>query len=100
MDCRKRDLRRLVEPWRRVTPRLIKGVPVSDVPGRAFRNAFARRSVEAMADRRSFERGLLYAANGRVGKPTLTASTVKAKVRGSSSYQVKLSLDDDDEPRT
>ena len=98
MDCRKRDLRRLGEPWRRVTPRLIKGVPVSDLPGRAFRNAFARRSVEAMADRRSFERGLLYAANGRVGKRTLTASTVKAKVRGSSSYQVKLSLDDDDEP--
>ncbi|MDQ6934367.1 MAG: SWIM zinc finger family protein [Actinomycetota bacterium] len=68
---------------------------MSDVPGRAFRNAFARRSVEAMADRRSFERGLLYAANGRVGKRTLTASTVKAKVRGSSSYQVELSLDDD-----
>jgi len=71
---------------------------MSDVPGRAFRYAFARRPVEAMADRRSFERGLLYAANGRVGKRTVTASTVKAKVRGSSSYQVRLSLDDDDEP--
>jgi len=35
--------------------------------GREFRKAFARRPVEAMADRRSFERGLLYAANGRVG---------------------------------
>ncbi len=69
-----------------------------DVPGRAFRNAFSRRSVEAMADRRSFERGLLYAANGRVGKRTVTASSVKAKVRGSSSYQVRLSLDDDGEP--
>ncbi len=52
---------------------------MSDVPGRAFRNAFARRSVEAMADRRSFERGVLYAANGRVGKRTVTASSVKAK---------------------
>ena len=60
--------------------------------------AFARRSVEAMADRRSFERGLLYAANGRVGKRTVTASTVKAKVRGSSSYRVSLSLDNHDEP--
>lgn len=69
-----------------------------EVPGRAFRTAFARRSVEAMADRRSFERGLLYAENGRVGKRTVTASSVKAKVRGSSSYQVRLSLDDDDEP--
>ena len=71
---------------------------MSDAPGRAFRKAFARRSVEAMADRRSFERGLLYAANGRVGKRTVAASSVKAKVRGSSSYQVRLSLDDDDEP--
>jgi len=81
-----------------VTPRLIKGVPVSDLPGRAFRNAFARRSVEAMADRRSFERGLLYAANGRVGKPAVTTSSVKAKVRGSSSYLVRLSLNDENEP--
>jgi len=40
---------------------------VPDAPGRAFHHAFARRSVEAIADRRSFERGLLYAANGRVG---------------------------------
>jgi len=62
--------------------------------GRKFRKAFARRPVEAMADPRSFERGLLYAANGRVGKRTVTESTVKAKVRGSSSYQVKLWLTD------
>jgi len=68
------------------------------LPGRAFRKVFGRRSVEAMADRRSFERGLLYAANGRVGKRTATESSVKAKVRGSSSYQVKLWLDDDGEP--
>ncbi len=62
--------------------------------GREFRKAFARRPVEAMADRRSFERGLLYAANGRVGKRTVNESSVKAKVRGSSSYQVMLWLDD------
>jgi uncharacterized Zn finger protein len=66
----------------------------TELPGRAFRKAFARRPVEAMADRRSFERGLFYAANGRVGKRTVTESSVKAKVRGSSSYQVKLWLDD------
>jgi len=47
-----------------------------------------------MADRRSFERGLLDAANGRVGKLTVTESSAKAKVRGSSSYQVRLWLDD------
>jgi uncharacterized Zn finger protein len=69
-------------------------VTAIELPGRAFRKAFARRPVEALADRRSFERGLLYAANGRVGKRTLTESSVKAKVRGSSSYQVKLWLDD------
>ncbi len=51
-----------------------------------------------MAGFRSFERGLLYAANGRVCKRTATDTSVKAKVRGSSSYQVKLWLDDDDEP--
>ncbi len=62
--------------------------------GREFRKAFARRPIEAMADGRSFDRGLLYAANGRVGKRTVTESTVKAKVRGSSSYQVKLWVDD------
>lgn len=71
---------------------------MSDLPGRAFRVAFDRRSVAAMADRRSFERGLMYAANGRVGQRTVTSSSVQAKVRGSSSYQVRLSLDDDGEP--
>jgi len=71
---------------------------LSDVPGHAFRNAFARREVAILADRRSFERGVLYAANGRVGKRTATGSSVKAKVRGSSSYQVRLWLDDESEP--
>jgi len=69
-------------------------VTATEWPGRAFRNAFARRPLEAMADRRSFDRGVLYAANGRVGKRTATELCVKAKVRGSSSYQVKLSLND------
>jgi len=64
----------------------------AELPGRAFRKAFARRKVEAFAGRRSFERGLLYAANGRVGRRTIEESMVKAKVRGSSSYQVKLWL--------
>jgi uncharacterized Zn finger protein len=36
---------------------------------------------------------MLYAANGQVGKPAATESSVKAQVRGSSSYQVKLWLD-------
>ena len=66
-------------------------------PGRAFRRAFARREVESLAGRRSFDRGALYAANGRVGKLVVTTASVKAKVRGSASYQVQLWLDDDNE---
>ncbi|MDP3951946.1 SWIM zinc finger domain-containing protein [Microbacterium sp.] len=66
----------------------------AEFPGRAFRRAFARRPVEALTDRRSFERGVLYAVNGRIGKRTVTESNVKAKVRGSSSYQVKLWLEE------
>lgn len=75
-------------------------VTAAEQPGRAFRRAFARRPVELMAGRRSFERGLLYAANGRVGRRTATETSVKAKVRGSASYQVKLWFDEDedDEP--
>lgn len=78
----------------------IAPVSAADLPGRAFRRSFARRPVEVMAGRRSFERGLLYAANGRVGRRTATETSVKAKVRGSASYQVKLWLDEDedDEP--
>jgi uncharacterized Zn finger protein len=66
-------------------------------PGRPFRRAFARREVETLAGRRSFERGVLYAANGRVGKLAVTSTGVKAKVRGSAAYQVQLGLDEDDE---
>jgi uncharacterized Zn finger protein len=66
---------------------------MSQTLGRGFCNAFARREVAAMADRRSFERGLAYATNGRVGKQTVTASSVAATVRGSASYQVRLWLE-------
>lgn len=67
-------------------------------PGRAFRNAFSRREVVGLTDRRSFQRGEWYAANGRVGIRTATTSSVTAKVKGSASYQVRLWLDDDGEP--
>lgn len=63
---------------------------MSELLSREFRELFARRPVEVLAGPRSFERGLLYAANGRVGKRTATADSVNAKVRGSSSYKVKL----------
>jgi hypothetical protein len=39
---------------------------MSDVPpGREFRRHFSRRSVQALAGARSFERGQLYAESGR-----------------------------------
>ncbi len=66
----------------------------AELPGRALRTAFARGPVEAMADRRSFGRGLLYAANGEVGKRTASDDSVAATVRGSSSYQVRRWLED------
>jgi len=59
-------------------------------PGREFRQLFSRRSVQALAGARSFERGQLYAASGRVGKRVGTDGSVTAKVRGTSSYKVKL----------
>jgi len=62
---------------------------LSDV-GREFRRLFSRRSVQALAGARSFERGQLYAASGRVGKRVGTDGSVTAKVRGTSSYKVKL----------
>lgn len=65
-------------------------------PGRAFRRVFTRREVESLAGHRTFERGVLYAANGRVRKLTTTATSAKAKVHGSTSYQVQLGLDGDE----
>jgi len=61
-----------------------------ELPGPGIRIEFARQAVESMADRRSFERGLLYAANGRVGKRTVTELSLTTMVRGSASYKVKL----------
>jgi uncharacterized Zn finger protein len=67
---------------------------MSDVPpGREFRKLFSRRSVQALAGARSFERGQLYAASGRVGRRVATDGSVAAKVRGTSSYKVNLWLD-------
>jgi len=64
---------------------------MSDVPpGREFRKLFSRPSVQALAGARSFERGQLYAASGRVGKRVGTDGSVTAKVAGTSSYKVKL----------
>jgi len=67
---------------------------MNDVPpGREFRMLFSRRSVQALAGARSFERGQLYAASGRVGRRVGTDGSVTAKVRGTSSYKVKLWVD-------
>lgn len=65
-------------------------------PGRQFRQAFSRPTVRSLAGPRSFERGLLYAENGRVTKLNVTDSRVEATVRGSSSYRVRLWIEDEE----
>lgn len=65
--------------------------------GREFRRVFARRELQALAGRRTFERGMEYALDGRVSKVSTTTDGAKAKVRGSVSYDVEL-WSDDDEP--
>jgi uncharacterized Zn finger protein len=58
---------------------------------------FARRELLALGGRRTFERGLDYALDGRVSKVNTTSDSAKAKVRGASTYQVELWCDDEDE---
>jgi uncharacterized Zn finger protein len=48
---------------------------------------FARRELLAMGGRRTFERGMDYALDGRVSEVSTTSDGAKAKVSGSASYQ-------------
>ena len=65
-------------------------------PNRDFRRTFSQRAVASFAGRRSYERGLLYAENGRVRKLRAEGSSVEATVRGSSSYRVRLWVEDEE----
>ncbi|MFZ5869188.1 MAG: SWIM zinc finger family protein [Actinomycetota bacterium] len=65
-------------------------------PGRELRRTFSRQAVASLAGRRSYERGLLYAENGRVRKLRAEESSVEATVRGSSSYRVRLWVEDEE----
>ncbi len=69
---------------------------MSDGVGRGFRRVFARRELQAIGGRRTFERGMHYAVDGRVSKVSTTSNGAKAKVRGSASYQVELWSEDDE----
>ncbi len=66
-----------------------------DGVGREFRRVFARRELQAISGRRTFERGLQCAAEGRVSKVSLTSHGATATVRGSADYQVELWCDGD-----
>lgn len=70
---------------------------MADGVGRGFRRVFSRRELLVLGGRRTFERGMEYALDGRVGKVNTTSDSAKAKVRGSVNYQVDLWIDDDDE---
>jgi uncharacterized Zn finger protein len=65
-------------------------------PNREFRRTFSQQAVASFAGRRFYERGVLYAENGRVRKLRAEASSVEATVRGSSSYRVRLWVDDEE----
>ncbi|MDP9094532.1 MAG: hypothetical protein M3N95_16730 [Actinomycetota bacterium] len=70
---------------------------MSDGVGRGFQRVFSRRELLALGGRRTFERGMDYALDGRVSKVSTTSDGAKATVRGSANYQVELGCDDDDE---
>lgn len=73
------------------------GAPLTaEQPNRDFRRTFSQQAVASFAGRRSYERGLLYAANGRVRKLKAMPASVEATVRGSSSYQVRLWVEDEE----
>lgn len=65
-------------------------------PGRQFCRIFSRQAVRALAEPRSYERGVLYAEDGRVRKLATTADTVRATARGSTSYRVRLWIVDEE----
>ena len=48
-------------------------------------------SIEALAGRRSFDRGVEYVVDGRVGEITTSDDTIEAMVRGTDPYSVRIS---------
>jgi uncharacterized Zn finger protein len=52
------------------------------------------QALVALSGTRTFERGRVYADNGRVGTLTLAGASASAKVRGSSVYRARVWLDD------
>jgi uncharacterized Zn finger protein len=69
---------------------------VSDGVGRGFRRVFARRELQSLGGRSTFERGMQYAVGGRVSKVSTTSEGATASVRGSVRYDVELWVDDDE----
>jgi uncharacterized Zn finger protein len=69
---------------------------VSDGVGRGFRRVFSRRELLAVAGRRTFERGMDYAVDGRVSKVSTTSGGANATVCGSVPYEVELWSEDDE----
>ena len=59
-----------------------------------LRRVFAPCAVRTLAGGRSFDRGELYAASGRVRKLTVTATSVQATVQGTAPYRVRLWVED------
>ena len=58
-----------------------------------MKTVFTLNTIRRIADPRSFERGENYHATGRVQSLTEYNGTITAKVRGTSTYTVKLQFD-------
>lgn len=56
---------------------------MSNGVGRGFRRVFARRELQALGGRRTFERGMECALDGRVSMVRTTSDGANATVRGS-----------------
>ena len=59
----------------------------------AIEAAVTRRVIKQLAGARSFERGELYARQGRVKKLTVTGASARATVHGTGRYRVDLLVD-------
>ena len=60
----------------------------------SFAQVFSPSRVRLMAGGRSFERGSAYAESGHVSGLVFDGRTATARVRGSTTYRVRLALDD------
>jgi uncharacterized Zn finger protein len=70
-------------------PRAVSSAPVPETPT-PFAHVLHAEVVRALADSRSYERGLDYHRQGRVSAPVRSGSRIEARVSGGAPYAVAL----------